>query len=671
MRSAHAIAVAVWLALVGSLTLVPAQTVDPPVPPVPEEVTDPSTQSMRLLLDAIRDHLVTLRFEQALAAIEALLGEPSLSETDRAEALVLRSQAHVAFGDLDAAEGDYREILRMRPGFVPDSSLTPKKAMERFRKARATTIGDLVVDIQPSDARVLVDGREMTIPPEARLPLVAGEHVVRGEREGFDPVQKTVQLEPNQDSRVELRLVPNARTVVLETEPEGVDVTLDGAWIGRTARAHDRAPSGSARQPARLRIDNLPLGEHVFELSKQCYRGESFRDLLTVDLLDWSPKLYPPVTLAPARSTIVLRGGPDGAAVYVDGQPMARLPAEPLEVCPGERRLVIRHGERRIWSRTAELDESQESVLEIDPRPNMVLLGAGDWPPELRKFAEGFNTSETSSMPQGDLSKPESWERLGFPDDADLAVARRTDVQDGSGWWLYSQTLRVAAPLDSIPTLERPSWGGVSWGLFLVDSERHGPALVAHVVADGPASRSGLRPGDRVISLGGSQVANAAQGRRILGVANAGAPLDAEWLSPDGTAHRGRLDGEPTVRLVVDASDTVVAMVRAAWAEVDAACDDMRAPAANANLALLLSAYRRDELAAQIWRRVDLPERAGIGRGTVLYHLGSQLERLGAEPEAIRFLRAAAASEATAFDDEGPLIAPAARDRLADLGVKE
>jgi len=103
---------------------------------------------------------------------------------------------------------------------------------------------------------------------------------------------------------------------------------------------------------------------------------------------------------------------------------------------------------------------------------------------------------------------------------------------------------------------------------------------------------------------------------------------------------------------------------------VDAATDEEVAPAARANLALLLSTFGRHELAVQSWRRVELPDNAGIGRGTVQYYLGRDLERSGAEREAIEALRVAAGSDCTAFDDEGPRIAPAARDRLVDLGVK-
>jgi hypothetical protein len=647
-----------------------AQSEEPPTPEPATEHTQVSASGVRPLLDAARDDLVGLEFEKALAAIEALLGRPDLNEAARAEALVLRSEAHVAFGDLGAAEQDYRQILRLRPDFVPDSSLTPRKGMERFRKARAALIGDLVLELAPSDTRITIDGRSIEIPTGGKLALVAGEHVVVARRPGFDSLRQTVQVEANQDGRLELRLVPNARSVVLVTEPEGVDVTLDGSWVGRTSRDPD-TDRWTAQGPARLTLESLPLGEHLFELTLDCHRRERIRDLLTVDLLDWSPKLFPLVTMVEVSSTIVLRDGPEGASVLVDGQRVTRLPADPIAVCPGRRTLELRHADRTIWRSTATLAEAEEVVLRVEPRPNVVLVGPAEWPDGLHALEQQYNTEvDVSLAVPAEPSAAEGWARLALDRDVDLVIAPRSRPDGGPAWWLYSPHLQAVAPFDPGALPGRPLWTSVSWGLFVVDSERYGPAVVAQVTPGGAAERAGVRAGDRLTSLGGTQVVGAAQARRILGVASSSAPLDAEWLSPDGAARRGRLAGEPTLRLIAGRPGIVASAVRAAWAVVDAATGEEVAPAARANLALLLSTFGRHELAVQSWRRVELPDNAGIGRGTVQYYLGRDLERSGAEREAIEALRVAAGSDCTAFDDEGPRIAPAARDRLVDLGVK-
>ena len=88
--------------------------------------------SMSARLEQIRVDLEELRFEKALSSIEAVVADPRLTRADRISLLILRSQAHVSYGDLDGAERDYRELLMLRPAYVPEDSLTPPKAIARF-----------------------------------------------------------------------------------------------------------------------------------------------------------------------------------------------------------------------------------------------------------------------------------------------------------------------------------------------------------------------------------------------------------------------------------------------------------------------------------------------------------------------------------------------------------
>ena len=141
------------------------------------------------------------------------------------------------------------------------------------------------------------------------------------------------------------------------------------------------------------------------------------------------------------------------------------------------------------------------------------------------------------------------------------------------------------------------------------------------------------------------------------------------WRSAGGETREAVLLGNLTPRLDAGRLPSDVATLRAAWAVLDSVCSPGDAAPALANLALLFSAFDRPEAAAVAWKRVRWGERGGIGDGTSLYYLGRALQRIGDDAEAIEAYRKAAASAASAFDDEGPAVAPAAADRLADLGV--
>jgi hypothetical protein len=635
------------------------------------EVEAESTES-RERLDAIHDDLVNLRFEKALAGIEALLSRPGLSESERAEALVLRSQTHVAFGDEKAAEEDYREILKLRPTYAPDESLTPAKARARFDKVRARMIGRLLPRTVPGDARILVDGAEVRLDPEGGVPLLAGDHIVRAERVGFDPLDLAVTIEADRDNEFEIRLVPNARTVVLRTDPAGVEVAVDGVVVGRTEVPREKDAPGWVAPHAELEIENLPLGEHLFELRKPCFRTERLRDVLSVDLAESGPKRYDVVRLSAVHGMLVLRGGPPGAGVLVDGDPVGALPLEPLRVCPGGHDVVVSYGGRRIWSSEEEIAEAGERVVEVAPRPNLVIVGAEGRPPTAGEFLR-YNRIANLRLPRrADFGDPRTWQRIDLPRDADIALGVSPATRAGAAdeLYLYSPILEIAMRVDSVSAFARPAWTRAAWGFFAVDSRVGGAARVATVVHGGPAAQAGLEVGDRIRAAGGIDVENSGALRRVLAVASPRAPLELRWERRDGSPRSAAVTARVSPHLVVGSPSPVEAIVRAAWAAVDGvALPPADGAPALANLALLLSAYGHHERAIETWRLVRWEGREGIGEATVRYHLGVELESVGREREAVAALRAAAAGRSTAFDDEGPAVAPAARDRLADLGV--
>jgi hypothetical protein len=638
---------------------------------VPAAVAQESEDN-RQLLDSIREDLVQMHFDEALAGIEALLGRPGMTQAERAEGLILRAQAHAAFGDFDAVEKDYRAILGIRPAYVPDASLTPSKAMDRFNKVRKEMIGRIKVELDPEDARLFVDGVEVMPDADGVLSVLAGPHALRAERSGHDPLEQDVDVAANQEVPLLLELIPNARTVVIRTDQPGVAVRIDGQPVGETARVSDAVGAGAPA--AELVVEDVPLGEHVYELTKECFTPQLLSDTLAVDLLNKMPKRYEVVRMSPARSRVALRGGPARGDVLIDRKKVARLPAETIETCPGERTLAVALGGRVIWQQTLVLEEGRERTLEVEPRPNVVLVGTERWPDALSEMGQKFNLVERLDRPDNaDLDTPEGWTALRIPSDVDLVFglvpARRQGAADR--WYLYSPILREVTRIEAAPpSSERPEWTRVTWGFDTVDTLVGGTNRVVRVQSGGPAARAGLAPGDRVVEVAGREVENSMQIEATLKLARADKPVRLKWVDPEGQTGEADMTGNVSPLLVARLERVDEAIVRAAWAELDADVGDpQRVDSALANLGLLFLDHGNYALAVDIWRRVDWGSRAGIGEGTKQYYLGRALEGEGREDEAVAAYRKAEASASTAFTDDGPPVALAARDRLADLGV--
>jgi tetratricopeptide (TPR) repeat protein len=616
-------------------------------------------------LDAIREHLVQAHFEKALKEIEALLGEPSLSPAERGQALEMRAQAHVSLGALDAAERDYREILKLEPGYEPQPSLTPQKALQRFAAVRAQMVGRMKLTVEPKTARVTVDGVVVVADPDGIVPALAGDRALRVELAGHDPDDRVVAVEANKETAVEIRLSPNARSVVLRTEPEGVVVRVDGREAGTTAR--------DANGTAELVLENLPLGEHVFELSRPCFATQTVRDVLTVDLLDREPKRYETVRLVPSRGRLTLRGGPPAAEVRIDDAVAGRLPASTLEACPGDHTLEIRTGGRILWRGPVALAEGGDAVVDVAPRPNLVFLGAEGADEGAATFLAAYTILERRALPAGfSPAAAEAWNALGLPKECDLALAVVPASRAGEtdAWYLYSPILRRSAALVGPPReTSRPSWVVATWGFTTADRRAGGSPVVVEVESGSSAASIGLTAGSRIASIGGHAVMRSAEVRSTLAAASVAKPIALEWTDGAGTKKAADLVGRAGPRLLLDRAAPAASAVLAAWASVDAVADAERASHAWANLGLLFLDAGLAAQAEQAWRRVTWGERAGIGEGTRAYYLGVALEAQGKEDEATTLYRQAASTSARAFDDAGPGIAAAARDRLADLGV--
>ena len=153
-------------------------------------------------LDAVREQLVALDIENALAALQTILERPGLGEAERVDALDLRAQAHAASDDLAGAEKDYRAILELRAGYAPNPEVTSKKAMDRFAKTRASMIGTVLLDLDPKDAELTVDDRPVAIGAQGSFPAVAGERRLRLTRSGFDPLDDVVHAVAGTDTLV-------------------------------------------------------------------------------------------------------------------------------------------------------------------------------------------------------------------------------------------------------------------------------------------------------------------------------------------------------------------------------------------------------------------------------------------------------------------------------------
>ena len=627
-------------------------------PPSPGEATPVGQE-----LDAIRDQLVALDIERALAAVNAILERPGLLEATRVDALDLRAQAHVASDDLDAAERDYQAILGLRAGYVPAREVTSKKAMDRFVRMKASMIGTVYLDLNPKDASVTVEGRPISVSAEGAFPAVSGERNLSFTRKGFDTQDVTVHAVAGQETLVRIRLVPNARTLVVRTDVDGVAVTLDGVASGVTTRGGDAG--SDANVPAVLVIEDVAIGEHDLRLAKPCFATESLEEIVSIDLADRSPKLLRVVAMRPARTRVAATGALYEGELRVDGERVASLPLTSFAMCPGLRTLEVFASGRVVWSGVLAAEES-DLTLDLTPRPSAVLVGAA-YPKTWAAAAAAWSLRERIDAPSGaDLATPEGWNAVSLPPGTDLAVAviPRAGVPGDERIVLYGPALREVEDRALPPGPSRPPWMVATLGAVLVDGEA-GSVVVASVFPGGPAARAGLLPGDRLVAIAGRAITNAATARAAVVASGIRATLVLDVAASSGAARKIECVTSAEPRITPPSRDDASRVVSAAWASVDATAGGPDAAIALANLATLLERSGRDAVALDAWRRVR-----SIGGGALAaraaYGVGAGLQAGGNNVEAIEAFSQANTGGMLNGDSA---LAAAAVDRLADLGV--
>lgn len=158
---------------------------------------------------------------------------------------------------LEASAPGYRDFVQMA------------RAGESERLAIAVRMEPLPAGLSvyslPEGARVYIDDAYAGATPLDMADLTPGEHRVRVEKEGFDPMARTVALKRGDTASEEFRLKANTGKIGVTSVPDGVVVYVDGVKSGETP------PSGTKDLSGLLEIEGVGEGPHTLKFIKPGY----------------------------------------------------------------------------------------------------------------------------------------------------------------------------------------------------------------------------------------------------------------------------------------------------------------------------------------------------------------------------------------------------------------
>ncbi|HET8946889.1 MAG TPA: PEGA domain-containing protein, partial [Candidatus Polarisedimenticolia bacterium] len=369
---------ALLLGLASALALLAAPLLLAPAAAQEEEDLTKELTAMRAAYDRARERLDDLDFTSAVRELGTVI-EPRAKtrpsdlgfEESRllAAAYDLRARAQFNLGNAAAAEADFGALLRIDPSYAIDRQTLSPKVVDLFDRVRARTVGILDLKVDPSRARVRIDGDPVESTPEG-IGVLSGTHELRVEMDGYEPHIETITAAGGTRLERSVRLRANRRALEFITIPAGVAVTVDDTAAGTTAgpatpdvEALAATYGFDAKQASGpLQVPLVTPGEHRVRFDRDCFETQTV--VVRVDLDEENrPLRFAPVVLKESRTRLQITSVPSGAEVQVDGKKQGTTPLTLESLCGGDREItVLRDGVGR-WSERVRLSTGQLNTL--------------------------------------------------------------------------------------------------------------------------------------------------------------------------------------------------------------------------------------------------------------------------------------------------------------------
>jgi len=202
------------------------------------------------------------------------------------------------------------------------------------------------VDSEPPGAVLSINGKEIGRTPYFWRSPPAGKALLQFAREGCEPLERFVTVDPAALADVVVKLERVQGLVLFQSAPSGAEVTVNGAFKGK----------------APLLSTDLPAGRHhaVFRLE-----GYDPREV-DLEIRDRTPQICA-MNMRSIYATIRVESTPPGAAVMLDGIHKGQTPCAVEEVLVGDHKLkLVREGYKDF--------ETDLRVAQTGTQPVMVKL---------------------------------------------------------------------------------------------------------------------------------------------------------------------------------------------------------------------------------------------------------------------------------------------------------
>lgn len=315
--------------------------------------------------------------------------------------------------------------------------------------------GTLALEVEPATAEVSIDRKERGQTPLS-VSLKPGNHLLEITAEGYRTEYRTIKIVEGETYSLSVDMQKINGLVLVRSEPNGAEVTIDGVTYGKTPclisdlpigtyqadlylggyratkvrfEIKDRIPvnafaelvsdtatikvsanieeevevkiNGIIRGTAPCTIDRIPAGEVTIEASAKGYKPFIQKTQLSEsEVLEVAVKLE----IQPAKLKVV--SIPDKARIYFDNSFKGETPFVLENVEPGEHRIRVEKIGHDTQARTITLDRGADVTEEFRLKSNTGKITITSRPEGVIVYIDGIKVGETLPSDTKGLSLP-------------------------------------------------------------------------------------------------------------------------------------------------------------------------------------------------------------------------------------------------------------------------
>jgi hypothetical protein len=225
----------------------------------------------------------------------------------------------------------------------------------------------LHVESSPTGAIVEIDGKRHGVTPLGLASLRPGKHLIKIGKKGYFDEFKTVELRPADRQTLTTKLMPVTGLVLVKSDPDGVDLQLNGIDRGKTP----------------LLMTDLVPGDYRMTLNKPGYISKT----VSMGVVDRVP-LQLSYSLTSDFATLDVTSTPSGAEVMLSGIDKGRTPCRIERVATGDSTIQLALQGYAPYSETIRLSAGESQQLKATLKPIASKLRIVSIPPKARVYVD-------------------------------------------------------------------------------------------------------------------------------------------------------------------------------------------------------------------------------------------------------------------------------------------